>query len=101
MKIHDSQLNGLTGLGVGGADRSRGAEGVTQSGPSRTEQKTPDGDRIQLSLLSNALRVESEETPERLTKVQELREAYQSGSYQGDAEVVSKRLIDEALGGFW
>jgi anti-sigma28 factor (negative regulator of flagellin synthesis) len=100
VKIHDSQLSGLTGLGVGGADRTRGAEGVTPSGPSRTEQKTPDGDRVQLSLLSNVLRLESEDTPERLAKVQELRDAYRSGTYRGDAEVVSKRLIDEALGGF-
>ena len=100
MKIHDSQLAGLTGAGVGGAERSRAAEGATQTGTERTEQRTPDGDRVQLSLLSNALRSESEDTPERVQKVQELREAYQSGAYQGDAAVVSKRLVDEALGGF-
>ena len=73
MKIHDSQLAGLTGAGVGGAERSRAAEGATQTGTERTEQRTPDGDRVQLSLLSNALRSESEDTPERVQKVQELR----------------------------
>lgn len=99
MKIHNDQLAGLTGAGLSGAERSRAAEAVQTSG-GRTEQRTADGDRVQLSLLSNALRVESEDTPERLEKVQMLRQAYQSGNYQPDSAVVAKNLIDEALGGF-
>ena len=99
MKIHNDQLAGLTGAGISGAERSRAAEAAQTSG-GRTEQRTADGDRVQLSLLSNALRAESEDTPERLEKVQMLRQAYQSGNYQPDSAVVAKNLIDEALGGF-
>ncbi|MBL8173768.1 MAG: flagellar biosynthesis anti-sigma factor FlgM [Bryobacterales bacterium] len=100
MKIHNDQLTGLTGAGLSGAERSRATESTPQTGSGRTEQRTADGDRVQLSLLSNSLRAESEDTPERLEKVQALREAYQSGAYQGDSAVVAERLVDEALGGF-
>ena len=109
MKIHHDQLAGLTGAGqtgagqkgagVGGAERSRAAEAL-QAGVERTEQRTPDGDRVQLSVLSNALRAESEDTPERLEKVQRLKDAYQAGRYEPDPTVVAKNLVDEALGGF-
>jgi len=99
VKINIDQSAGLTGAGISGAERSRAAEAAQTSG-GRTEQRTPDGDRVQLSLLSNALRADSEDTPERLQKVQELRESYRSGNYQQDSAAIAKNLIEEALGGF-
>jgi len=99
VKINIDQSAGLTGAGISGAERSRAAEAAKTSG-GRTEQRTPDGDRVQLSLLSNALHAEREDTPERLEKVQQLRETYRSGNYQPDSAVVAKNLVDEALGGF-
>ena len=105
MKIHDNHLTslggaGLQGTGAAGTDRTRGVDGANQNGGQRTEQRTPDGDRVQLSRLSDTLRADSEDTPERLEKVRQLKEAYQSGQYKGDSAVVSQRLVDEALGGF-
>ena len=102
MKIHNNQLDGLNGSGLQntGASAARGVNAANQQGTARSEQRTPDGDRIQLSRLSDTLRADSEDTPQRLAKVQQLKEAYESGTYQGDAAVVSSRLVDEALGGF-
>ena len=99
MKIQDGHLSGLNGPGVGGAERARQTEAADGTGPARSELHSPDGDRVQLSILSNALRADVEDTPERLERVNQLREAYQNGTYQSDSGLISKRLIDEASGG--
>ena len=99
MKIQDNQLSGLTGAGVGGAERARGAEALHQPGTGRSDQRTADGDRVQISSLSDALRAATEDTPERLAQVEQLHEAVHSGTYETDSRLVSQRLIEEALGG--
>jgi anti-sigma28 factor (negative regulator of flagellin synthesis) len=99
MRINDNNsMSGLTGTGVGGPDRTRGTEGVQSSLGGRIEQRSQDGDRVQLSGLSSALRTETEDTPERLEKVAQLRTAIQSGAYHPDPRAVGSRIIDDALG---
>lgn len=101
MRIDDSSLRGAGGGQVGGPDRGRGAEGtkgVDGSGSRpRIDQKTADGDRIQLSSLSQSIRVETEDTPERTQKVSELKAAVRSGNYQPDLAEVSKSVVEDAL----
>lgn len=102
MRINDQNLQGLGGTGasgLGSTNRAGGTEGVNGSrSGGRTESTSSDGDRVQLSGLSQALRTEIEDTPERVEKVARLQEAVQSGTYQADAGVVGSKLIDEALG---
>jgi flagellar biosynthesis anti-sigma factor FlgM len=101
MRVNDQNLQGLGGAGaagLGSTNRTGSSEAVSSGGATRrTEQTTNDGDRIQLSGLSQALQVELEDTPERLAKVDQLREAVQSGTYQPNSAEVSKKLIDESL----
>ena len=96
MKIPDN-LNGINGAGIGGAERARGAEQTQQPGSGRTAERRGDADEVQLSGLSRAVRLTTEDTPERLEKVQQLHDAVQSGQYQPDSQEVSNKLIDEAL----
>ena len=60
MRINDQNLQGLgnTGAsGLGSTNRTGGAEELTGSrSPNRTETTSGDGDRVQLSGLSQALR---------------------------------------------
>jgi len=99
MRINDNNsLTGLTGAGVGGPDRTRGTEQVQSSPGGRTEQRSQDGDRVQLSGLSHALRAETEDTPERLEKAAQLKAAIQAGEYQPDPTEVASKIIDDALG---
>jgi flagellar biosynthesis anti-sigma factor FlgM len=101
MRINDANLNGLNGAGgastTTGAGRAGQVERTDSNSTGRVDQKTADGDRIQLSGLSQALRVETEDTPERLSKVDQLREAVQGGTYRPDAAEVGKKIIDDAL----
>ena len=99
MRINDNNsLQGLTGTGVGGPDRTRETGAQSGSG-NRIEQRSQDGDRVQLSGLSHALRTETEDTPERLEKVAQLRADIQSGKYQPDPVQIGSKIIDDALGG--
>jgi hypothetical protein len=43
------------------------------------------------------LRVQTEGTPERLDRVNQLRVEYQSGRYQPDSLAVSKSIVEDAL----
>jgi flagellar biosynthesis anti-sigma factor FlgM len=100
MRINDNNsLHGLTGTGVNGPDRARGADNVQSGSGGRIEQRSQDGDRVQLSGLSHALRTETEDTPERLEKVAQLRAAVQSGQYLPDPVKVGSKIIDDALKG--
>lgn len=105
MKINDQNLHGLGGAGgaggvapqTGGVHRSGAVQNPYANATGRSES-TPDGDRVQLSNLSQGLRVEIEDTPERLERVAQLRDQVRTGAYQPDAADVSRKLIDEALG---
>jgi anti-sigma28 factor (negative regulator of flagellin synthesis) len=105
MRIHDPNVSGLGGAGgAGGAGRSngpQGAEGVGRSrggvAPARSE-RSEDGDRIQLSGLSQELSAAEFDSPERLDRIDELRAAVRSGQYQPDAASVSKAIVADALG---
>ncbi|MCC6390020.1 MAG: flagellar biosynthesis anti-sigma factor FlgM [Bryobacterales bacterium] len=104
MKIPENQLPGLgsAGLGgasgAGGADRTRGVDSSTLSSTRREEHTSPDGDRVQLSGLSQALQAASEDSPERLAKVEQLRQAVQSGTYQPDPKAVGQSILNDAIG---
>mgnify|MGYP001489253156 CR=1 FL=1 len=101
MRINDAHLGGLGQTGgasnTSGAGRSGQIERTDASSTGRVDQQTSDGDRIQLSGLSQALRVETENTPERAARVEQLRQAVQSGTYQVDAAQVSHKIVDDAL----
>jgi flagellar biosynthesis anti-sigma factor FlgM len=100
MRINDNNsLQGLTGTGVNGPDRARETDKVQSGSGGRTEQRSQDGDRVQLSGLSHALRTETEDTPERLEKVAQLKAAVQSGTYSPDPVKVGSKIIDDALKG--
>lgn len=97
MKIPDSHLNGLSGAGVGGPERARGADPNSANQGVRGANSSGESDHVQLSNLSLGVRVNSEDSPERLQKVDQLRADYQAGRYQPDAQEVSKSIIQDAL----
>lgn len=100
MKIPDQHLNGLSGNATGGPERARASQTSLQPGDARTPNRPADGgDHVQLSNLSQAVNETSEDTPERLDKVYRLRELYQSGQLGADSHELSRRIVDDALGG--
>ena len=54
-------------------------------------------DRVQLSGLAAALRVETPGTPEREAKIDRLAREVESGRYRIDSKAVARRLIDDAF----
>lgn len=101
MKIQDSNLTGLGG--AGGAGRANGpntadavGHGRGKQGGSRTE-KSEDGDSIQLSSLSQELRAEESDSPDRLARIDQLRSDVLSGRYQPDSLQVSKAIVKDAV----
>ncbi|MCZ2152186.1 MAG: flagellar biosynthesis anti-sigma factor FlgM [Bryobacterales bacterium] len=101
MKIPENQLPGLGGAGLGGAsgaggaDRTRGVDSLSSTG--REEHTSPDGDRVQLSGLSQALQTASEDSPGRMAKVEQLRQAVQSGKYHPDPKEVGQSILNDAI----
>lgn len=74
----------LSGASSGGLERAR------ESGSSR--------DRLQLSALASQIRAEDIESPERTAHIDRLATEYAAGRYRPDADAISSKLIDEALG---
>lgn len=101
MKIPDNQLPGLGGAGLGGTSGTGGADRArpvdSPSSARREEHTSPDGDRVQLSGLSQALQLSSEDSPERVARVEQLRQAVQSGAYQPDPKAVGQSILNDAL----
>lgn len=117
MKIHDQSPNPL-GPGQAGqagqtsgarspdsarsADKSRSSDRVggadsLQSARGNQSTRSSGPDQVQLSNLSQELRVQVEDTPERLERVDQLRAAYRTGAYQPEAREVSKSIVEDAL----
>jgi anti-sigma28 factor (negative regulator of flagellin synthesis) len=57
------------------------------------------GDQVQLSNLSEALRAQNEDTPERVAYLEKLSRQVAGGEYKPDAEQIAKRMVDDLLGG--
>ena len=99
MKINDTNLPGLNGAQAKAAEKTRQTTEIDGLSQERTEQRTADGDRVQLSGLSQVLRSDGEESPERLDRINQLKQAYDSGQYQPDAATVSRSVVDATLKG--
>lgn len=75
---------------VSGADSSQSARG-------RGAVSSNEPDQVQLSSFSQELRVQTEGSPERLERVDQLRADYRAGRYQPDSFAVSKSIVADAL----
>lgn len=100
MKVNDPNLNGLQtgGLGSGGVGRTEGAGAPERSGTRQTRRGGDTGaDQVQLSNLSRQIQAAGVEPPERLARIDKLREDFAAGRYQPDPRAVSRSLIADAM----
>jgi len=100
MKIDHTNVSGLAG-GLAGAGTGRTERGES-SGDEKLKAAAASAsagapDEIQLSGLSQQLRVLASGSPERNQRIQELARLVESGRYEVDARDLSRRLIEDAL----
>jgi flagellar biosynthesis anti-sigma factor FlgM len=98
MRISDSHLNSVGTAQTGQAQRG---DSVSLSGGKRTESAASAGagqDRVELSGLSGQLsRVLGASSADRSAKVSRLSAQFQAGTYQVDAQAVSRSMVKETL----
>lgn len=103
MKINDPNLNGVNSSGLNGSqglDRTRATEAVQQgSRPGGGRRAEGPSDQVQLSNLSQSLNAADSESPERVARVEQLRNQVASGNYNPDAQQVSQSLVQSTLEG--
>lgn len=94
MKIHDHNMTGISGAGLGKTD-------AVQSSGGRKTQSAGGGqrDQVQISDLAQAIGSLSSDSPERSERLQQLQMEVSSGRYQVDARELSRNIIDETLAG--
>lgn len=94
------KINDLNHLGVGAADAAQQA-GAAEGRPAGRGKPDRVGgqDRTELSGAAEiAVQEASGSSPERVTRVSELRELVKTGRYQVDAAQVAGKIVDDALG---
>jgi flagellar biosynthesis anti-sigma factor FlgM len=103
MKVNDNGANPLAGGGLSpGAKQVGGAQPVERErgvGRRAGVEARGDGDSVQLSSLGQALQAEDIDSPERLQRVEQLRNAVKAGRYEIDADQLGQKLVDDALNG--
>jgi flagellar biosynthesis anti-sigma factor FlgM len=93
MKVNDSTVTNNSAYGVG---KTQETEAAGQSGRARQQRVgSAASDQAEISSTAGILQSEASSRAER---VEQLRDAVQSGRYQVDAEAVSKRIVEESLG---
>ncbi|MCX6621005.1 MAG: flagellar biosynthesis anti-sigma factor FlgM [Acidobacteria bacterium] len=97
MKINDSNANNV---GSTRYESTRGPDGVRSGnrGTGGVSSSSSDGDDVQLSGLTGLLKSASSGSAERAQKTRKLAQQVQAGTYQVDAQALSRRLVDEMLG---
>ncbi len=90
MRIDNS---GLSGVSPERTDKI----GQAKSENAAVEKQSDSADHVQLSSLSETVRVLASETPERSAKIERLAKAVAAGNYSVDPVEVSKRIVDDAL----
>jgi flagellar biosynthesis anti-sigma factor FlgM len=86
-------------LGTEGTQGTNGVDSVDSRSSSRGVKRAGHGhDRTELSALAKPIAdLISGQSPERLNRVEQLREAVAAGHYQTDSKVVSSKLVDDAI----
>ena len=94
------KINDLNQLGVGGANGSKGVSGVdSRSAQQTTSRGGLRDDRADLSgVAEKVLDSSLETTPERAEKLDRLRQALQTRSYQTDSTLTARGIINDSLG---
>ncbi len=93
MKVNE-QIGKNSAYGVGKAQETDAAQ---QSGRSR-QQKSGGPAGADSADISSTAGVLQSDASARASKVEELKDAVQSGSYQVDSAAVSRRIVDETMG---
>ncbi len=96
MRIDDSSLKNLTSQPVRKSESSRVEAGYGKARDASTEETSGTTDTFALSSLSSAIRLQSEDTPERTAKLERLAKEYSSGRYQPDSIATSKKIVEDA-----
>ncbi len=98
MRIYDSSLAGTAGQE---ASRVRESQNATSSGTSKVSANASDpNDHVELSNTLGALaRAVSSDQTSRSARIQALASQVQSGTYQPNAQAISRSMISEALSG--
>jgi flagellar biosynthesis anti-sigma factor FlgM len=91
MKIDNS---GLSGVSPDRTDKTGQAQADAAAAGGQTRERA---DQVQLSNLSETVRVLAGESPERTAKIERLARAVAAGAYHADPAAVGKRIIDDAL----
>jgi hypothetical protein len=95
------KINDLNQLGVGGANGSKGVGGV--DGRSAQQGTNSKGalrdDRADLSgVAEKVLDASSEATPERMEKLDRLRQELQANRYKADSAATARGIMEDSLG---
>jgi flagellar biosynthesis anti-sigma factor FlgM len=93
MKVNE-QIGNNSAYGVG---KTQETEAAQQSGRSR-QPKSGGSVGADSADISSTAGVLQSDASARASKVEELTDAVQSGSYQVDSAAVSRRMVDETLG---
>ncbi len=98
MRIYDSSLAGAAGQE---ASRVRESQNGVSSGASQVSATASNpNDHVELSNTLGALgRAVSSDQTSRAARIQALASQVQSGTYQPDAQAISRGMISEALAG--
>lgn len=96
MKVHDLNLTGTSGAGVG---RTAGAgEAPPARGTGRTQGQAGDTDRVEFSgALGSIARAVAADSQGRTARVAELAAQYRAGNYHPDAAATSRSMVSETL----
>ena len=92
MRIDDSSLKNLTSQPARKSEGSRVEAGYGKGHDASTEETSGATDTFVLSSLSSAIRLQSEDTPERTAKLERLAKEYSSGSYKPESIETSKKI---------
>ena len=96
MRIDDSNLQKLTNQATRKTESNRVEAGYGKARDASSEETAGTTDTFELSSLSAAIRVQSEDSPERAAKLEKLAKAYASGAYQPDSLEIGKKIVEEA-----
>ena len=95
MKINDANVAGLTSSGIGKAQETE--QGARTRQGRKEEGASSSTDQVQLSGLSEALRVFQSESPERAAQVEKLSADVESGRYRVDAAAIGNNIINDSI----
>jgi len=100
MKIDQTSVSGLAGglagAGTGRTERGENPVEEKQKAAAASAAGSQATDEIQLSGLSQTLRVLATDSPERNRRIEELSQLVESGRYEVDTQELSRRLIEDA-----